>query len=987
MSSEDHAMTLTYRFSTIAFATLSALTLSACQGGDDPAIDDFISDDPNAGGGYGEEGADEGDPGGTGDGDGDDNGGEEPDISEADIIQREGDRLYALSAYSGLTVVDIQDPDNLQALGSWDTDADPFEMYVEAGRAFVMFNDYGFWEYDEGFDEWTYASSSRLVALDASNPADIQVRGEFTLPGRIQDSRRVGDVLYLVTLEDGWCWGCEGGQETVVTSLDISDEANPKIVDQLTFTAPNANWDWQRSVESTTQRMYLASRTWTWEGAGSVIDVVDISAGDGTLVAGADVPVMGSVFSRWQMSEHEDVLRVISQRGWSEDPAIETFQITSAQEISKIGEGSLSIPMPESLRSVRYDGDRAYAITAEQIDPLFTIDLSDPAEPKQIGELEIPGWVYHMEPRGDRILALGFDPAHADGSLNVSLFDVSDFAAPTLRRRVHFGGDWANFAEDQNRIHKAFTILEDEQMLLVPHSGWDYGDDFECSGKYRSGVQIIDWKDDDLTLRGLLPSRGRVRRAFTHAQRILTVSDNQLTSFEYSDRDAPVARDSLALAVHVDNLVRAGGVWVRVARDWWTGAELLEVVDGDNPGGAEPLGTIELGEAGDCAWSWISKIFARGDHVFVVREVYSYSWEDEYGTELTEVIAVDVGDPTAPVVVDTYELSGRRSWGVGQLAGVISQSSWVAHDGDHLAFLLEDEQTQKPQVQVLDLSDPANITLAATLARPAGQTQGELSVLSDSIVSWHTEPVEGQPGKVRFYFDRLEVDGGDPHWAPKINVPGVIVAYDHQDHQDHQDQQASRAFTVDFKIETVALGPEACYEHPKFWRFEYNDDYETGTCKLIERTLKRLSITGSTATLVASIDIEGDASIQQLYATNSRIFARASESSSWGDAPDGDYQEPDTRMVIVDIAGADTTVHQLEGESLGAWWWLARVEGERAVVNTSGGKVGLIDASDPSQPEVRQSSLPGWGGCYNPILDGDTVYCPMGAYGLETVEW
>lgn len=973
-------MTFTYRFSTLAIATLGALALSAC-GTEDQPSGDFISDDPNSGGGYGDDDGgvstgDEGDPSGEG---GDDNGGEEPDIAEADIIQLEGDRLYALSSYSGLTVVDMSDADDLRALGNWETDADPFEMYVEAGQAFVMFNDYGFWEYDEGFDEWIYASSSRLVALDASNPSNIQVRGEFTLPGRIQDSRRVGNVLYLVTLEDGWCWGCDGAQKTVVTSLDISDKTSPQIVDQLTFEAANANWDWQRSVESTTQRMYLASRTWAWEGSGSLIDVVDISAGDGSLVAGAAVSVKGSVFSRWQMNEHQGVLRVISQRGWSEDPAIETFLINSAQEISKIGEGTLTMPMPESLRSVRYDGDRAYAITAEQTDPLFTIDLSDPANPQQVGELEIPGWVYHMEPRGDRILALGFDPAHQDGSINVSLFDVSNFAAPTLRRRVHFGGDWANFAEDQNRIHKAFGILEDEQMLLVPHTGWDYGDGFECSGKFRSGVQIIDWKSDDLTLRGLVPSRGQVRRAFTHDQRIITVSDSELASFDYANRDMPVARDSLALAVHVDNLIRVGDVWVRMARNWWTGEEVLEVVDGDNPAAAEPLGIIDIGDddQGGCGWNWTEGVFANGDHVFLIRTGYSESWDGEkYSfSEFTRVIAVDVGDPTAPVVVDTFEVPGRRSWGVGQLAGVVARSSWMAQHDDHLALLIRNEQTQKHEVIVLDLSDPANIEVAATLARPAGQTQGELSVLSDTIVSWHTEPVEGQPGKVRFYFDRLVVGGGTPYWATKINVPGIIVAFD---------QESGRAFTVDFKIETANLGPDACYQHPKYWRYEWANDYQNGTCKLIDRTLKRLSISGSSASLVATIDIEGEHGLQQLHATDSRIFAKTGK-HWWGDYYE-DYQS-ESKLVIVDTKAATTVAHQHDGDQLGKWWTISRIDDKRAVVNTDYSKITLIDASNPSQPTILQSSLPGWGGCYNPIIDGNTVYCPRGAYGLDTVEW
>lgn len=129
------------------------------------------------------------------------------------------------------------------------------------------------------------------------------------------------------------------------------------------------------------------------------------------------------------------------------------------------------LPRPERLRSVRFDGDRAYAITFEQTDPLFTIDLGEPAAPVQARELEIPGWVFHMHPQGDRVLGLGFDDGNAAGSLTVSLFDVSDLESPGLLSRVNFGGDYGWLAEDQDRIHKAFNILDEENLILVPFSG------------------------------------------------------------------------------------------------------------------------------------------------------------------------------------------------------------------------------------------------------------------------------------------------------------------------------------------------------------------------------------------------------------------------------------------------------------------------------------------------------------------------------------
>ena len=55
------------------------------------------------------------------------------------------------------------------------------------------------------------------------------------------------------------------------------------------------------------------------------------------------------------------------------------------------------------------------------------------------GELEIPGWLYHMEPRGDRLVALGFDESN---HLAVSLFDVSAAESPIMLDRVSIGDSW-----------------------------------------------------------------------------------------------------------------------------------------------------------------------------------------------------------------------------------------------------------------------------------------------------------------------------------------------------------------------------------------------------------------------------------------------------------------------------------------------------------------------------------------------------------------
>ncbi len=75
-----------------------------------------------------------------------------------------------------------------------------------------------------------------------------------------------------------------------------------------------------------------------------------------------------------------------------------------------------------------------------------------------------------MEPRGDRLLALGFDNAATDGSLHVSLFDVADPRSRRCWRASISAATGPSFAEDQDRIHKAFTILDDLGTILVPYS-------------------------------------------------------------------------------------------------------------------------------------------------------------------------------------------------------------------------------------------------------------------------------------------------------------------------------------------------------------------------------------------------------------------------------------------------------------------------------------------------------------------------------------
>ncbi len=64
----------------------------------------------------------------------------------------------------------------------------------------------------------------------------------------------------------------------------------------------------------------------------------------------------------------------------------------------------------ERLFAVRFLGDLAYLVTFLRIDPLFVVDLSDPAHPTVLGEVELPGFSEYLHPLGDHhLLTIGSD--------------------------------------------------------------------------------------------------------------------------------------------------------------------------------------------------------------------------------------------------------------------------------------------------------------------------------------------------------------------------------------------------------------------------------------------------------------------------------------------------------------------------------------------------------------------------------------------------
>jgi uncharacterized protein (TIGR03382 family) len=483
-------------------------------------------------------------------------------IAEADIIQLDGGKLYAMSRTGTVSIVDVSQPGQLTLLDQTTLPGEPFEMYRRGDLIVAMANsavnrDGSSYYYSTS---GTPGSSAMVIVLDGQ----LAQKASFHVPGEIADSRIVGDVLYLATYENAQCYGCGSAPRTMVTTFDLSVPTAMRQVEQVTFqsNAPdgyNLPWgsNWKRSIFVNAERLYIGGHAdidpndfgTVPEG---IIDVLDITDPTGRLVPGPRLRVAGALLSRWQLDERGGVLSVISQKGAGrtgnglEAPKVETFLVRSTQDIEPLGSMTMTLPRPEGLRTVRFDDTRAYAITYNQTDPLFVIDLTDPEHPQQKGELYMPGFMFHLEPHGDRIIGLGIDRNDREGSLNVSLFDVANADDPKLLQRASFAQagiteDYeilnGEIAEDQDRIQKAFRVLPDGLVVvpfsaLRPYSYYSSGNT-GCDNQ-GGGVQLVRWQSDTLTKEALLPVPGNPRRAFENNGEMLAVSDSNVRSFSLS---------------------------------------------------------------------------------------------------------------------------------------------------------------------------------------------------------------------------------------------------------------------------------------------------------------------------------------------------------------------------------------------------------------------------------------------------------------------
>jgi len=869
-------------------------------------------------------------------------------IEESDIYKIVDNHLYILNRYRGLQILDISNLDAPRLVGSAPMYGYPKDMYVRNGFAYVIVSDY--WSYwrDEAADSVGAFYGSQLRIIDARDATNPKVVGAINLEGDCGDSRIVGHVMYLVSHRWGY-WSnatsTDNQDVTTVVSVDIADPRNIRVVDSRSF--PRNGWDHHVFVNE--QAIYLAASEWvsagdSWGGTyRTTVQYIDITDPNGAIRLRGQTQAPGRVHDRWALDVYNQVLRVASGTAWGNgDVYLSTFDVSNPDAIAPLGQYTLHVN--EQLKSARFDGNRGYLVSFRQIDPLFSFDLSNPAEPKLLGELEMTGWLDFMVPMGDRVVALGHDEVtDAQGnrnfSLAVSLVDVST-NQPTLLSRVVLDGAWGWVPSSNDDFAKVFRTLPEVNLIVFPFSAWD-----RTTYRHIGGVQLIDLFTDKLVKRGLIGNAGWGERGVVHGtDTVLTISSEVFQVMDIANRDSPRLRGRLELSRNVTEFALKGDYTVQLAGDWYQGDTRLVITSKSDPNTTSPVASVHVPAP-------YGRLFMNGDFAYVTGVVQTN------GVSKTRIQVVDLTNPAAPVVRGSVELPeavwgsyGWYYWGSGDEVVQVNGSALAFHRYSWGWYYEDCEGCggSKPENQhkiyLVDLANPDEPNVASTVQLDnihwawGLRAQGNKLLLSDyesfrRSERWFT----------RYHLQQIDVsDLANPVVLSRISIPGWVVG---------TTPDGNGLFTLE-----------------SWW-----DETSRNT----RTTLHALELYQGLAYLQDSLALEG-------YLSNLQIEGGAGFATSYDYRSYSNSYDYRTELVSFDLSRLDDLRLAARVKVPTDWGWIRKVAGGRVFI---GGNAGIYSyrVDELAAPEF-ETFFRTYGWVQDVLVEGDTAYLPSGADGVQIAD-
>ena len=439
-------------------------------------------------------------------------------VNEGDIVKTDGQYIYAMSPGSNSLRIIRADGARLEVVSTLTLDNIwGAEFYLIGNdRLVIVGNEYIQYQTMPGdganttpslriapdFYGWYRSDFTAALIYDISDRTAPVLARKVSMDGWAVSTRVIGDTIYLVTNKYIWnipfdeadspmirpyCLDTAEGEEFTAIGLesiyyvpDTNDSSYLLIgaIDVYSDEpfAPKAYLGAGSNLYMSRDAMYIAQTKWVqlnprsgdmvewwWPTGGEKTDILRFAINGTDVSYTGTGSVVGSPINQYSMDEYNGYFR-IATTDWNSGTYV---TILNSADMRTVGRTEPLAP-GERMQSMRFTGDMGYVVTFENMDPLFTIDLTDPYNPRVLGELKIPGFSQYLHPVGNGLLlGIGRDTQETytrdsrgvetvigfiDTGIKVSLFDVSNPFDPREIDVLRLGEGWAEVSNNPRAL-------------------------------------------------------------------------------------------------------------------------------------------------------------------------------------------------------------------------------------------------------------------------------------------------------------------------------------------------------------------------------------------------------------------------------------------------------------------------------------------------------------------------------------------------------
>lgn len=369
-------------------------------------------------------------------------------IDEGDIVKTDGTYLYVLKDSQGIYIVDAVSMKSVRKIPLENKGETLDEMYVDGTCLQVIASGTRTALKENSASVYSTESTNvtTLYTYDISNPQKPVLKGSLTQDGNYETSRKSGEWVYLFTSSYAQVPSASSGMEEAVPRIgeetasvediylpDICSSQEYLVISSVKQSKPDTAAE-KKVVLSGCELYYVGQNhlficSTDWNSSSNHTQIMSFLMKNGNLTAKAAGSVKGTLNNSFSLDEYNDYLRVVSTYWDSHSSTNINALFVLDEDLQIVGKIDDLAP-GESIYSARLMGNTGYFVTYRQMDPLFSVDLSDPKNPTVLGELKITGFSEYLHPYSDNLLlGIGWetDPKTQETlGLKLSMFDTSD---------------------------------------------------------------------------------------------------------------------------------------------------------------------------------------------------------------------------------------------------------------------------------------------------------------------------------------------------------------------------------------------------------------------------------------------------------------------------------------------------------------------------------------------------------------------------------